>query len=183
MNAQQASSSFDSPTPPAASLHWLRSIQPTTAEAWDRLGDHLSVVLDALEEDEYLILMVKRSSYFVQFAGQGALGLRVEAVSSFYLPERETLSEAQHEALLKLGWHAPTKLPDLPGIEHEPDGSPNYFLDLASPVDAARVAVIATNTLRHVFGASHPGRLEYRAFAEDGTSIRFPTLGIRRAAP
>jgi len=136
-------------------------------------------VLGALEEDEYLIVSLKGSNRFVQFAGQGAHGMRVETVSNFYLPENEQLGEVQHDLLLKLGWNAPCNLPDQFG--HEPVGSPNYFLDLPPPLDLERIASLAVNTLLGPLDADHPLDLEYLAFAESGESIRFPSLGLRRS--
>jgi hypothetical protein len=157
-------------------------IQPSTDDAWRRFAQALREVLGALEEDEYLIVQVKRAARYVQFAGQGACGLRVESVSSFYLPEAETITDAQHQALLELGWHAPTNLPEHHLSAHPTDGSSNYFLDLAPPIDHALVAAIATATFVQIHDVGHPGSLEYQAFGEGGVSIRFPSLGIRRCA-
>jgi hypothetical protein len=162
----------------------LRTIafQPRADEAWKRFARELCLAIGALEEDEYLIVSIKRSNRFVQFAGQGSFGMRVEATSSFYLPQEQTLEEAQHARLLGMGWCAPTNLPDQfePAGQHPPDGSPNYFLDVAAPVPHDALAMLAVDTFTGVFGASHPLDLEYTAFSESGTSIRFPTLGIRR---
>jgi hypothetical protein len=76
----------------------------------------------------------------VQFAGQGAHGMRVETVS------------------------------------------PNYFLDLPRPLDFGRIGSLAVDTLLGPLDADHPLDLEYRSFAESGEGIRWPTLGLRRAA-
>ncbi len=76
-------------------------------------------------------------------------------------------------------WDAPTNLPDEFGFL--PDGSPNYFLDLANPAPLEELAVLAVNTLASVHGAQHPNRLEYSTGSEHNASIRFPDLGIRRA--
>ena len=81
--------------------------------------------------------------------------------------------------MLELGWDAATNLPDEFG--HSPDGSPNYFVDLANPVPLDELALLAVNTLVHVYGAEHPGMLEYSAGCERNASIRFPDLGIRQA--
>lgn len=174
------------PAAPGADARCVRhtfSVQPPAKVAWRRFAARLHEVIGALEEDEYLIVLVKRSNYFVQFAAQGACGMRAEAVSNYYLAEPDSLDEAQHAALLALGWRAPTNLPEgLAASWHRPDGSSNYFLDIAPPVDYAALALLAVATLVQVLGAAHPGELEYRAFSEDGASIRFPTLAIRRAS-
>ena len=154
--------------------------QPSTEDAWKRFAYELHESLGALEEDEFLNITIKGTSRYVQFAAQGAFGMRAEATSDFYLPEDEHLDEDDYRRLLELGWHAPTNLPDEFG--HKADGSPNYFLDLAKPVPLDDVAITAVNTLIGVFGAEHPGDLEYTAFSKSGQSIRFPNLGIRRGA-
>ena len=157
------------------------STQPSAHEAWKRFAYELYVSLGGLEEDEFLILSVKnRPFYYVQFAAQGSFGMRAEASSSFYIPEEAAMSEEQHKYLLDLGWRAPSKLPDDLQSRHEADGSASYFVDLAKPVPYDRLAVLAVNTLRNVFGTPHPGELQYRAFSNK-TAIRFPNLGIKRA--
>ena len=167
------------PVPPTDPTDDLTPNQKRLYEDWTDFGGRLIQVLGALEEDEYLIIGIKRSNRFVQFAGQGAHGMRVETVSNYYLPENEQLGEVQHDAMLKLGWNAPCNLPDEFG--HEPVGSPNYFLDLPQPVDIRHVASLAVSTLLGPLDADHPLDLEYRAFAESGEQIRLPTLGLRRS--
>ncbi|MBL0143810.1 MAG: hypothetical protein IPP91_17315 [Betaproteobacteria bacterium] len=152
--------------------------QDSAREAWSHFADRLVHTLIALEEDEYLILSVKGTDRYVQFMDQGAYGMRMEAVSDYYLPEDEHLTEEDYATLMKLGWSAPTNLPDQFG--RKADGSPNYFVDLARPIPYADVAVLAVFTLSNVHGATHPGQLEYDAKSTGGTSIRFPYLPIRR---
>ncbi|MDT3679251.1 MAG: hypothetical protein ROZ64_10510 [Burkholderiaceae bacterium] len=158
------------------------AIQPRSEEAWSPFVYQLHASISALEENEYLIVSIKRSNYFVQFAAQGAFGMRMEAVSTFYLPEGQSLDDAKHALLLEMGWHAPTNVPDDLELDHPPDGSPNYFLDVAAPVPFEALTLLAVNTLISIYGASHPLQLEYTAFGEGETSIRFPTLGIRQRA-
>jgi hypothetical protein len=183
MDMNQPAPSANPPGRDAGRLVWTFTFQPQADEAWSRFTGQLHLAIGALEEDEYLIVSIKRSNRYVQFAGQGSFGMRVEATSNFYLPERESLGDAQHVSLLGMGWCAPTNLPDQlePG-RHRPDGSPNYFLDVAAPVPFEALAMLAVDTLTGVYGASHPLELEYTAFAEGGTSIRFAALGIRRQA-
>lgn len=153
--------------------------QALTVDAWKRFACELAIALRGLEEDEWLVLSLKRRNRFVQFMNQGGAGFRAEAVSDFYLEDGDPLSEHDRGALLELGWDAPTNLPDEFG--RRPDGSPNYFLDLANPVPLDELALLAVNTLLHVHGADHPNALEYSTGSQDRTSIRFPNLGIRRA--
>lgn len=116
------------PGPPGCPAEGMTPNQKRLYEAWTDYAVQLAQVLNALEEDEYLVISLKNSNRFVQFAGQGAHGMRVETVSNFYLPENQQLGAVQHDLLLKFGWSAPCNLPDEFG--HEPVGSPNHFLDL-----------------------------------------------------
>ena len=152
--------------------------QESAQEAWKQFVDRLVSALVSLDEDEFLVLAVKGTGRYVQLMDQGAYGIRMEAVSDFYLPEDEHLSEEDYAALMKLGWCAPTKPPDQ--VAGGADGSPNYFLDLARPVPYGDVAVMVARTLANVHGAAHPGCLEYDARSTGGLSIRFPHLPIRR---
>jgi hypothetical protein len=153
--------------------------QPTAANAWAQFTKALAGALDELEEDEWLVLAKKGSNRFVQFMNQGDSGFRAESVSDFYLGDDERLSECDRRTLLDLGWDAPTRLPDAFG--HAPDGSPNYFLDLAPPIPLLELAALAVTTLIRVHGAWHPNELEYSTGSRDRRSIRFPGLRIRRA--
>ena len=162
------------PTHPLASA----PRQPLASEAWKEFADRLVGALIALEEDEYLILKVKDSNRYVQIMDQGRYGMRMETVSDYYLPENDHLSEADYQYLTKLGWHAPTQVPGTTGLD--PDGSPNYYLDLAHPLPLPDIAVMAVLTLANVHNAGHPGGLEYDARSTSGMSIRFPHLPIRR---
>ena len=137
--------------------------QPPAGKEWDRLADDLAVCLADLSEDEFLILSSKRENYFVQFAAQGQFGMRIEAASNVYVePPEAVLAADEYSAMAELGWKSPT---GVPGSEpRDPDGSPNFFLDLALPVNFRRVADMAVQTLRQVYRISHPGQLQYRSF-------------------
>lgn len=63
--------------------------------AWETFTRELAVALEALNEDEFLVLIVKQKNYFVQFAAQGSFGMRAEAVSNLYLPDGRHLSPEQ----------------------------------------------------------------------------------------
>jgi len=155
--------------------------QPPAGKEWDRLADDLAVCLADLSEDEFLILSSKRENYFVQFAAQGQFGMRIEAASNVYVePPEAVLAADEYSAMAELGWKSPT---GVPGSEpRDPDGSPNFFLDLALPVNFRRVADMAVQTLRQVYRISHPGQLQYRSFESSGIEIRFPILRLKREA-
>ena len=150
----------------------------STDQEWERFANDLALCLADLSEDEYLILSSKRLNYFVQFAAQGKFGMRAEATSNTYIvPAEDALSTARCATMEQLGWKVPTEVPT---SSSDPDGSPNFFLDLAPPVDFASLAELAVQTLRRVYGIHHPGELQYKSFTRSGAQIRFPTLRVKR---
>jgi hypothetical protein len=157
---------------------------PPSSDAWDELQRSLATALADLEEDECLIIASKAEHYFVQFSGQGKHGMRAEAVSNAFIMADAKLSAGACENLLCLGWNAPTYVP-AKGVEEPADGSPNYYVDAATPVPHVRLAALAVKTLRQIYRVRHPVELTYKAkaLAEDKTLIRFPLLKIQREAP
>lgn len=150
--------------------------------AWPPFAQKLAAVLEKLEEDQFLILLVKRSSNrFIQFAAQGAFGMRIEATSNSCLDKSEQLNEQQIAAMLEAGWHAPTATPEYSTPENDPDGSPNYFVDIPVPVSFDAVANLTVSTLANILRVPYPGRLEYEAYDEDGDAIALPDLGLKQA--
>jgi hypothetical protein len=101
--------------------------------AWPPFAEKLAAALAKLEEDQYLILLVKRSNRFVQFAAQGSYGMRVETTSNAYLSKPEKLNERQVVMLLQSGWSDSTASPDESTPENDPDGSPNFFVEFPDP--------------------------------------------------
>lgn len=152
--------------------------QPSADHEWARLTDDLAHCLANLVEDDYLVLSFKRGWYYVQFTAQGQFGMRAEASSNAYimLPDARLSTEA-YKVMHQLGWRMPTVLPE----RHDPDGSPNFFLDWANPVDFKSLSELTVRTFRQVFGISHPGQLQYVAFTSTGTKIRLPNLRLKRA--
>ena len=150
-------------------------------QAWREFTKNLAACIGALAEDEYLIIARKRANQYVQFAGQGAYGIRAEAAGNGYIePPELLLNERQYARMQRLGWCRPTALPDDPCVL----GSPNFYTDGANSEDGCRaMAKRATRTFRRVYGVEHPGMLNYEAFHCEGTSIRFPTLLIKRRVP
>lgn len=148
---------------------------------WRNFTKNLAACIGALAEDEYLIIARKRANQYVQFAGQGAYGIRAEAAGNGYIePPELLLDERQYARMQRLGWSRPTALPGEP-IK---DGSPNFYVDVVTlPADLRELARLTTQTFRTVYGVEHPGMLHYEAFHCEGTSIRFPTLLIKRRMP
>jgi len=157
--------------------------QPDTQAAWLTFEAALADVLPLLDEDEYLIIGTKRRPYYVQFAGEGHHGMRVEAVSNAFIDEpADQLNDAQHERLGALGWDGPAEIVPRPDAPPGTSAQGNFFVDVAAPVPVAQVAELACATLRQVYGVAHPGELAYRAFHGRGDGIRFPTLHLLRVA-
>ena len=110
-----------------------KSVQSTLArpnglsKAWPAFVQKLTGVLKRLKEDQFLILSVKHSNRFVQFAAQGAVGMRIETTSDSYLKEPERLGKRDISALIDAGWQPPTGSPDESTPDRDPDGSPNFF--------------------------------------------------------
>ncbi|MEP7246004.1 MAG: hypothetical protein ABI885_20310 [Gammaproteobacteria bacterium] len=156
--------------------------QPDSAAAWRTLKIELARALADLNEDDFVIVSSKRGNQFVQFIGQGAHGMRAEAVSNDYLDELHQLSREALATLEALGWHAPTHDRSADG-RRPADGSPNFFLDVRTPVAYARIAALAVHTLWAAFGIRHPGELEYLAFSDGQGRIRIPRLKLKAAQP
>jgi len=149
--------------------------------AWAPFAQKLAGVLAKLEEDQYLILPVKRSRRFVQFAAQGSFGLRIEATGNNYLFKDEQVNVNQIAALVKLGWDPPTGKPETSTPEQDPDGSPNFCIEFPAPVQYATAANLVVQTLTEILRVPHPAFLEYESFTADSQILEFPELGLRAA--
>ncbi len=146
---------------------------------WPEFMGRLSGVLGMLDEDQYLVINVKKTNRFVQFAGQGSYGLRAETASNHFLPKEERLDRKQVAALKAIGWQAPTGKPKQATPRKDPDGSPNFFAEFEAPVQGDSVATMAIETLISILGVAHPGMLEYEAFDSAGSILEFRQLGLK----
>lgn len=157
---------------------------PERIKAWRLFAARLQKVLRRLKEDQALLLCEKGTNHFVQFLGQGAEGLRAEAVSNAFLPGRERFSESQLQALLALGWEAPTGTPEEATPARQPEGSPNFMRQFPKPIDAKEVGALAIATLVDVMRIPHPGFLTYEGRDVDrGGSLVWSELGLKVAEP
>ena len=164
--------------------------KPTPASyvsvAWPPFAQKLAAALETLAEDQYLVLSVKQSNRFIQFASQGSFGIRVETTSNNYLTKQEKLDERQIAALIKAGWHAPTGTPASSTPEGDPDGSPNYFVEFSAPVSFEAVANLTVRTFAEILRVPHPGFLQYEAFDDtegEWAAMALPELGLKQAKP
>ena len=156
------------------------SSQRRISKAWLSFAAKLAVVLAQIEEDQILILSRKNHEQdVVQFVGQGEFGLRVEVISNFFRSPENQLSEAQIGSLTALGWHLPTGSDEASTPTGDPDGSPNFYVELPQAIDCSEIAQLAIATITEIFNISHPGWLEYQAFESEGNSISFPALGLK----
>jgi hypothetical protein len=162
--------------PVACSSAW----QPAAGQPWRQLTQDLGRALGDLKDGQYLIVSIRGTNRFVQFAGEEAHGMLAEAVSNHYLPRGERLDDAAHHRLLQLGWWAPTHEPEESGPRAW-GGSPNYFLRMERPVDHGMLASLAVGALVSVYGAKDLRQLEYKAFSRCGAKVGFPFLGLALA--
>ena len=147
---------------------------------WWPFAERLLTALRDMKEDQFLVLSLKESNRFVQFAAQGAHGMRVEATSNHFLSGRERLDDKQVRALVRLGWRKPTGNPEQSTPELDPDGSSNFFRDFPPPVEYFSVVNLAILTLTQVFGVPHEGFLQYEALDYAGNNYALPGLKIKR---
>src|SRR5574338_87685 len=82
------------------------SAPPRRSADWPAFAQRLASVLGALQEDQYLVVSLKGTDRYVQFAAQGHWGLRAECVSNEYLSGPERLDERQLARLRDLGWRS-----------------------------------------------------------------------------
>ena len=152
--------------------------------AWPPFSQKLAAVLEKLEEDQFLILSVKRTNRFVQFAAQGAHGMRMETTSNNYLAQPDRLNKRQIATLVDAGWHDPTGTSTDSTPERDPDGSPNFFVDFpGASVSFEAVAKLAVSTLAEILRVPYPGFLQYTAFGENMRAVVLPELGLKLAKP
>lgn len=147
--------------------------------AWAPFTNKLAAALETLEEDQFLILSVKHSDRFIQFAAQGSFGIRIETTSNSYLTKPEQLNNEQIATLIDIGWESPTGAPAESTPESDPDGSPNFFAEFPAPVYFESIANLTVRTLSEIFRVPHPGSLQYQAFDDEGQAIALPELGLK----
>lgn len=156
------------------------------AIAWIQLGGRLTSALTGLTPYETLVIELPSAfdeteltgaTPYLQFMAYGEDLVRGELSSNHVLDVRHQLSDAQGQALLELGWAAPT-----PDPAHLDDGeTPNFSID-AQASELAELAGTAVATIRDVFGIPHPSFL-IAAGGEGGMDGAAASLGLPRPAP
>ena len=145
---------------------------------WIQFERKLAAVLATLTEDQCLVIPIKSSNQFIQFAAQGKFGMRIETTSNNYLADGEKLTEQQIAALTQAGWIVPTASPQESTPEKDPTGSPNYFHEFDAPVSFDSPARLAVTTLAGVFHIPDTTHLEYFAFDKNSQVVLLPELGL-----
>ena len=148
-------------------------------EGWKNFAQKLAGILAELEENDYLCLTIKRSGLYVRFSLEGKSEMRVEATSNIFLDEQEQMDEEQIASMIASGWGVPTvTLEDLIDFD-DSGGSPNFFLDLNSPVPFETVANLVVHTFAEILRVPTTGELEYYACDEEDVPLEFPELGLK----
>lgn len=147
---------------------------------WKIFTKNLASVLSDMIEDQFLIINIKQSNRFIQFAAQGSFGMRAEISSNAYLGASDRITDRQVADLVTTGWEAPTGSPSESTPENDPDGSPNFFIEFPATIKPARIAKKAVEALSEVLRIPYPGFLEYEALDSNGNVIQFPALGLKR---
>lgn len=161
----------------------LTAFQGNLSKDWPAFAESLGSVLSNLQEDQFLIVSVKRTGQFIQFAGQGSFGMRCETSSNELISKAISLNEAQLAVMTRLGWTPPTGTLEASTPEMDPDGSPNFYMDCPIPLNCMEIAKLAIDTLTLALRVPHPGFLEFEAFDINSNQLNIPGLGIRRAKP
>lgn len=68
----------------------------------------------------------------------------------------------------------PTGTPKQSTPECDPNGSPDFYLDIPNPIDFSTLAGMAIRTLSDVYGVAHDGFLECGAYDSAGNAIALP---------
>ncbi|MGQ0464425.1 MAG: T3SS (YopN, CesT) and YbjN peptide-binding chaperone 1 [Sporichthyaceae bacterium] len=145
--------------------------------AWSTFADRMRESIAGLGEHHSLIVGLptalepadlQGTAPYVQVLGDG-VALHAEVSGNRYLDARLRLSEARQNALVALGWTAPT---EQSGDEWD-EGSSNFVVEMPAEAGAA-LADLVVRTAREVFDVPHPSFLDLpglpRPKAPAGTS-------------
>ncbi len=158
------------------------TFSPYRSAAWPGFVDELAAGLATLQEDHYLILEIKNSNRFVQFYCGGDRGWRLETCSNAFLHGSDRLGEEEIAELRKLSWLEPTKSAEESTPEKDPDGSPNFYMDIDSVTGLDALAGLAVETLAGVLAVPYPAMLRYHAADAFGYEKSISELRLQRSA-
>ena len=143
------------------------------SEKWAEFELQLGRALARMELDQYLVITVRDSGKFVQFAAMGEEGLRAEVTGNSFLDGADRISDSQIGRLFRAGWEPP--------IEASED-FPNFFMNLSVPIDPCAIAKSAVHVLDDILRVPDPSVLQYSAFCRDGDAFVLEDLKIDRTS-
>jgi hypothetical protein len=146
------------------------------SQAWAPFGKRLTSVLSKMKEDQYLVISAKSGDRYIQFACQGGQGMRVEVSSNNFLKGNGRLKRRQTSWLCTNGWNAPTVNRTKATPKKDPNGSPNYFVDLPVSIAVDEIAEFAIEALMHGLEIPNPALLAYEAFNSNGVTFQIDEL-------
>jgi hypothetical protein len=138
---------------------------------WPDFEHRLAAALTRLPTGHYLILEAKVSGRYVQFAQDGAEGLRGETQSNDYADPAHPVSPVEERGLADLGWRAPTT-----GRDHLENHSAGWPAEASTMTSAA----LAVRTFRDLYAVERPLDLAYDAFGRRGRTYADAGLGLDR---
>jgi len=169
------------PTPGEAALlddDLTADLRTKVTEAWQEFNRALAAGLAQLPSGASLELTLDPTAsgtedaiYSVCLETEPAGTVTGLAVGNANLPDGYRLGRAAVGDLVALGWSPPGVIA----------GSGESFGLRLPAGDAPKLAVIATRTLRDVYGAPHPAFLTYAAHLADGSAVDLPALGTARS--
>ena len=146
-------------------------------EAWSEFATGLTAALDQLPVGANLDLTLDPTAvgtgdavYAVRLVIGEDRELGGIAVGNAALPEGYRLDRNAIASLVTLGWQPPGVVP----------GSGEHFGTRLPSTATRQLSVLATRTLRDIYGSPHPAFVTYQAHDEAGTALPVPKLGTAR---
>lgn len=166
---------------PSSGCAVSRRAAKATSRDWGIFSERLTSVLAKLKEDQYLIISAKNGNRYVQFACQGAWGMRAEVTSNHFLEGSDKLKRREMSWLRSHGWNAPTGSANKATPKRDPNGSPNYYIDFPAPLAVVEIAKVGVEALVHALEIRHPSSLVYQSFDDSHKMLCFEELGLKPA--
>jgi hypothetical protein len=148
------------------------------SETWAVFVKKLAAVLKERDVGDLLTLQDKDSGEWIQFATEKS-SFRIEVKSNHFREDDAQLSVEQVIGLSAIGWSAPTGNPEQSTPSLDINGSPNFFVDVRSPIKLKTLETLIARTFIEVFRVSTPDALVYESYDCEGNSLSLTTLGIR----
>ncbi len=154
-------------------------IEASTSPAWVPFSERLIGALQSLVVGQWLVLQKQGELDWVQYAAESAGRFRVETKSNWYREPDQELNATQIQRLNQIGWNSPTGSALSSTPQDDPDGSPNFWLDLTLSGDAETLISVTERTFTEVLCVAEPDDLLYEAYYASGDSLSLPDLGLK----